>query len=71
MKFRNLVASAAALSLAATPVLAQASVDRASAPVAEASEFAGDSTALVAVLALVGLLVGVIIAADNDEPVSA
>lgn len=67
MKLRNLIAAAAALSLAASPALAEASTDRAAAPVSDASELAGDTTALFGILALVGLIAAVIIVADNDD----
>ena len=40
MNFRNLVAAAATLTLTAVPAMAQA-VDRAAAPVAEASQMGG------------------------------
>lgn len=70
MKFRNLVAAAAALTLTTTPVLA-ADVSRASAPVAEESQFGGDSTFLL-ILAVILIGAGIFVLADNqsDTPTS-
>ena len=70
MKFRNLVAAAAALTLTTTPVLA-ADVSRASAPVAEESQFGGDSTFLL-ILAVVLIGAGIFVLANNnsDTPTS-
>ena len=50
MKFRNLAAAAAALTLTVTPVVAQAAsaeVSRVAAPVSGESEFGADSTLLM------------------------
>ncbi|MDZ4306426.1 hypothetical protein [Allopontixanthobacter sp.] len=75
MKFRNLLAATAALSLAASPALAQsASADRVSAPVAqEESDLEGGSGIIIAILAAAAVIAGIIIAADggDDEPISA
>lgn len=74
MKFRSL-AALAALSLATTPVVAQAAsadLGRALAPVSGESKIGGDSTLLV-VLGVIALGVGIFLVADNDddEPSSA
>ncbi len=70
MKFRNLAAAAAALSLAAAPVVAQTAPQRTASPTEEASSIDGVDWILVA-LAL-GLIIAAIIIAtkNNDDPVS-
>ena len=71
MKFRNLLAATAAVSLAASPAVAQsANADRAAAPVAEDSELGGDSGGagiILALLAAAAIIAGVIIAGGNDD----
>lgn len=76
MKFRNLLAATAALSLVASPVLARTSAgaDRASAPVAqEEGDLAGGSTLILALLAAAAVIGGIIVIADggNNNPISA
>jgi len=76
MKFRNLLAATAAVSLAASPALAQtsANVDRTSAPVQNESELEGDGSGVIlAILAAAAIIAGIIIAADGkeDSPLSA
>lgn len=76
MKFRNLLAATAALSLVASPALAQSSsnVERISAPVAQdESELEGGSGIILAILAAAAIIAGIIIAADGgeDDPISA
>ena len=70
MKFRNLFAAAAALTMTTSPVLA-ADVSRAAAPVTEASQFGGDSTLLL-ILAIILIGAGIFVLADNqsDTPTS-
>lgn len=72
MKFRNVVAATAALSLAATPAIAEAAFDRAAAPVEGESELEGGSGIILAILAAAAVIAGIIIAADGDDdgPVS-
>ncbi len=74
MKFRNLVAATAALSLAASPAIAQSAVsaDRASAPVEGESKMAGGSGVVIAILAAAAVIAGIVIAVDggDDDPVS-
>ncbi len=76
MKFRNVLAATAALSLVASPALARtsANVDRISAPVAQdESDLEGGSSIIIALLAAAAVIAGIIIAADGgeDEPISA
>lgn len=70
MKFRTLAAAAAALTLSAAPVVAQAAPARAAAPTTEASEIGG-SAWLLGLLALAAFIAAIIIATkDNNDPVS-
>lgn len=69
MKFRTMVAATAALSLAATPAIAEATLDRAAAPVEGESEVGG-SGLIIAILAAAAIIGGIIIIADDDDPVS-
>jgi len=78
MKFRNLLAATAALSMAASPVLAQSapSADRAAAPVAGESEMGGESGGgiILAILAAAAVIAGIVIAVggdEDDDPISA
>lgn len=76
MKFRNLLAATAALSLVASPALARtsATVDRVSAPVSQdESDLGGGSSIIIALLAAAAVIAGIIIAVDggDDEPISA
>lgn len=78
MKFRNLVAASAALSLAATPAIAEAAFDRGTAPVEGASELGNDegsgSGVILAILAAAAIIAGIVIAAGaggDDDPISA
>lgn len=70
MKLRNLVAAAAALTLVASPAVAQA--DRASAPISDESEIGG-SNIVLAILAVAAVIAGLILLLDNndDDSVSA
>lgn len=74
MKFRSLVAAAAALTLTTAPVLAQSAVadlGRTLAPVSEESALEGDNTilAIVAVL-IIGLGIALAAGNDSDTPAS-
>ena len=70
MTFRKLAAAAAALSLTAAPVVAQAAPQRAAAPAEEGSELTGSSW-ILAILAFAAIIAAIIIAVDGDEdPVS-
>lgn len=69
MKLRNVAAAAAALTLVASPAVAQA--ERASAPVSDESEIGGSGMVL-AILAVAAIIAGLIILVDDgDDPVSA
>ncbi len=69
MKLRHLTTSVLALAMAATPVLAQAAPERASAPVTEESEMAGRPR-LLWILAAIAIGVGIyfLFIDDNDDP---
>jgi hypothetical protein len=70
MKFRNLAAAAAALTLSAAPVVAHAAPARAAAPVEEASDARGGSW-LLALIAAILIALGIYFAVkDNNDPVS-
>ena len=73
MKFRNLAVATAAISLAASPAVAEATSDRAVAPVEGQSELEGESGLIIALLAAAAIIAGIIIAADSgdDDPISA
>ncbi len=69
MKFRNLAAAAAALTLTVTPVVAQAAVadmSREAVPASDESEIGGAST-LLYVLAAVLAGVGIFLIADSGS----
>ena len=71
MKIRTIAATAAVLSLATAPAIAEVSLDRTSAPVEGESEFGQSSGLLLAVLAAAAVIAGIVIASDgDDDPVS-
>lgn len=72
MKFRNVLAATAALSLAAAPAVAEVSFAR-TAPVEGESEAGGGPGILLGIFAAAAIIGGIIIAADggDDTPVSA
>ena len=65
MNIRNLAAAVAALTMTAVPAMAQA-VDRAAAPVADASQMGGSSTLLL-ILAVVLMGAGIYFLVDNGN----
>lgn len=67
MKIRNLALATAAVSLAASPAIAEAALDRSSAPVEGESEIGGGSGILIAVLAAAAVIAGIVIVADDDD----
>lgn len=71
MILRNIALAAAALSLAATPAIAEAAFDRSSAPLEGESEAAGGAGLLIGLLGAAAVIAGIIVVADdNDEPTS-
>lgn len=76
MKFRNALAATAAVTLAASPAVAQAvEADRTAAPVTGESELGGKGGAglILALLAAAAIIGGIVIAGgnnDDDRPVS-
>jgi len=66
MKFRNIALATAAVSLAASPAIAQVAFERSIAPVEGESE-AGGSSILLAVLAAAAVIGGIVIAADGSD----
>lgn len=75
MMIKKLTLATAAMALAISPTVthaAQANVDRVSAPVKAESDLEGGNSIILYVLAAVAVIVGIIIIADdNEEPVSA
>ncbi|MEO1045614.1 MAG: hypothetical protein AAFX04_09265 [Pseudomonadota bacterium] len=73
MKLRAITATAAALALTTTPVLAQANqaesaeVSRSVEKANSKSELEGGTGIIVAIIAAAGIIGGIIIAADNDD----
>lgn len=69
MKFSNLAAAAAAVTLVAAPVAAQAAPQRAAAPTEQGNELA--SSWIIGLLALIAVVTAIIIATKNhNDPVS-
>ena len=66
MKARNILAGAAALTLAAAPAIAQVDLDRTAAPVSGESEATGTGV-ILGVLAVAAIIAGIVIAADDSE----
>ena len=75
MSFRKLTLTAAATSLAALPVAAQAAqaapMPRASAPISDESELGGSDLVRALIIVLIGAIgMGVLLLSDDDAPVS-
>ncbi|MDJ0979875.1 MAG: hypothetical protein QNI87_15220 [Erythrobacter sp.] len=66
MKFRNIAMATAALSLATAPAIAQATFERASAPIEGESELQG-SGVILGVLAAAAIIAGIVIAVDDGD----
>ena len=69
MAFRNIALATAAVSLAAAPAVAEASLERANAPI-EGEALGGENEGagiIIAILAAAAILAGIIIAADGDD----
>jgi len=67
MKIRNIAIATAALSLAASPAIAEAAFERSVAPVDGESELAGGSGVLFGLLATAAVVGGILILADGDD----
>ena len=67
---RNVLASLAAMTMAAAPVAAQAAPQRATAPAEGESQLEGQST-LFFVLGILAVAVGIFLLIDDDDAVSA
>nr|WP_298926002.1 hypothetical protein [uncultured Erythrobacter sp.] len=67
MKFRNLALATAAVSLAASPAIAEAAFERTSAPVEGESELEGEGGILIALLAAAAVIAGIIVIASGDD----
>ncbi|MFZ1743388.1 MAG: hypothetical protein WAT93_11060 [Pontixanthobacter sp.] len=71
MKFRNLLAATAAVSMAASPALAQSvQADREAAPVrgdSKLGEDAGGAGIILALLAAAAIIAGIVIAGGNND----
>ncbi len=67
MKIRTFALATAAVSLAASPAIAEAAYERANAPVEDESELRGGSSIILAILAAAAIIGGIIIAADSGE----
>lgn len=72
MKIRNLALATAAVSLAASPAIAEVAFERSAAPVEGESNLEGGSGIIIAVLAAAAVIAGIIIVADDgdDAPAS-
>ena len=69
MKLRNLALATAAATFVAAPVVAQASLERTTAPI-EGENLEGENGILIAVLAAAAVIAGIIIIADDNDPTS-
>lgn len=67
MKLRSAAFGLAALSLVASPVLAQAAMERSNAPIEEENDLAGGPGILLGALAVAAVIGAVIVAADEDD----
>lgn len=67
---RNVLASLAAMTMAAAPMAAQAAPQRATAPAEGESQLEGQST-LFFVLGILAVAVGIFLLIDDDDAVSA
>ncbi|MEE4536876.1 MAG: hypothetical protein V2J51_00095 [Erythrobacter sp.] len=77
MKFRNLALATAAVSLAVSPAIAEASFDRSVAPLDGESQLGGDGDGagvIIGLLAAAAIIGGIVIAAgvgdDEDDAIS-
>lgn len=66
MNFRNIALATAAVSLAASPAIAEAAFDRSSAPVEGESEMKGGGGVILAILGAAAVIGGIIIIASDN-----
>lgn len=66
MKFRNIALATAAVSLAASPAIAEAAFQRSAAPVEGESQLDGDGGVLIGILAAAAIIAGIIILVGNN-----
>lgn len=66
MTFRKIALATAAVSLAASPAIAEASLERSNAPV-EGEALEGKGGIIIALLAAAAIIAGIIIAADGSD----
>lgn len=74
MKLKNVALASAAVTLVIAPAMAQAApVDRTGAPAAGESELRGNSSLILAAIAVIAIVVGIILLTgdDDDDSVSA
>ncbi|WP_299191463.1 hypothetical protein [uncultured Erythrobacter sp.] len=67
MKIRTIALAAGALSLMASPAIAEAAFERASAPLEGESELEGNASYLFAILGAAAVVGGIIVASSNDD----
>jgi hypothetical protein len=67
MIFRKIALATAAATLAAAPVVAQANLEVATAPIEGESEVAGGSGIIIGILAAAAIIAGIVIVADDDD----
>ena len=67
MKLRTIALASAALSLVATPVLAQVAFERSNAPIEGENSVEGGSGLLFALIGAAAVVGGIIVLADDDD----
>ena len=67
MKLRTIALVSAALSLVATPVLAQVAFERSNAPIEGENSVEGGSTLLFALIGAAAVVGGIIVLSDDDD----
>lgn len=67
MNMRKIALATAAVSLAASPAIAEATFERSTAPVEGENDLAGGSGILIGILAAAAIIGGIVIAADGDD----
>ena len=67
MKLRTIALASAAVSLVATPVVAQVAFERSNAPIEGGNSVEGDSTLLFALIGAAAVVGGIIVLSDDDD----